>query len=400
MLASIQKNRNKNDNFRLLHDHELPIYTVLLPLYKEGKVLKSLVRSISAIDYPKDKLQALLLIEEDDIETINAIKTIKIPNYITAIYIPHSYPKTKPKACNIGLSYAKGELVCIFDADDRPHPMQLRKVASFLRNQPENCVCVQCHLNFYNAAESWISNMFEIEYRLLFDYTLPFAAFNKWPFPLGGSSNHFKSSFIHKFNWDSYNVTEDAELGMRLACYGFYATTLNIETKEEAPYTLGPWLKQRSRWIKGYLITSMIYLRHYKKIIKNSNKQIGKLMFFHYIMFCGPLLMLFTPVALLISAVFVYNPHLISSNFIKDCFLFASYANFFIFYLTFATTARITFAKNTNGLLLYLTYPLYFLLHIVGASIAIYKVITNPYYWEKTEHGVSKINMKFFKKTK
>jgi cellulose synthase/poly-beta-1,6-N-acetylglucosamine synthase-like glycosyltransferase len=384
------RNTKELDNNKLLDNDALPRYTILLPLYRESKVLSDLIMAIELQDYPKDKLQVLLLLEADDQQTINALRRIKLPAYFQPVIGADSQPKTKPKACNQGLKFASGDIICVFDADDKPAPEQLRKVATYFTQLPENNVCIQCCLNFFNAKENWLTRMFEIEYRLLFDYLLPAASQHKWPLPLGGSSNHFKADFLHKFKWDSYNVTEDAEIGMRLAAFGFHATTVSSDTAEEAPFTLTAWLKQRSRWIKGYFITALIYSRHYFALRRVLSPKSG--FFFSYMMILGPLFMLCTPMALAVSVLFWIGANPLNST-THAWFFSLSLLSFISFYFSFCLSAHAVIKRSAA--LQYSSdaflFPCYFLLHSAAAIIALYKIIKLPYYWEKTEHGLTKM---------
>jgi cellulose synthase/poly-beta-1,6-N-acetylglucosamine synthase-like glycosyltransferase len=104
------------DELKRLKDKDLPVYSVLCPLYKESRVLPDFVASMKGLDYPKSKLEILLLLEEDDTVTIDAARAMDLPSYFRILVVPHSSPKTKPKACNYGLAHARGEYIVIYDA--------------------------------------------------------------------------------------------------------------------------------------------------------------------------------------------------------------------------------------------------------------------------------------------
>jgi cellulose synthase/poly-beta-1,6-N-acetylglucosamine synthase-like glycosyltransferase len=208
--------RSSNHRETLKDPDELPIYTILIPIYKEDKVLKKLVKSIEKIDYPKALLDAKLLVEEDDDKTLEALKKITLPEFLEVTIVPVSYPRTKPKACNYGLNLAKGKYVVVYDAEDRPHPQQLKKAIAKFNISPPEVICIQARLNFYNKKENSLTKLFALEYSLLFDYILVGLKRLNMPIPLGGTSNHFIKEKLEEIGgWDAFNVTEDADVGIR-----------------------------------------------------------------------------------------------------------------------------------------------------------------------------------------
>ncbi len=217
-------------------DRELPAYTVLVPLYREASVAADLVRHMQRIDYPASKLQVLLIVEADDCETRAALARHATAPLFEIVVVPPGGPRTKPKALTYALAFARGDLVVVFDAEDRPEPDQLRKAAAAFRERPE-LGCVQARLTPDNEG-SWFARMFALEYAANFDVLLPALADWGAPMPLGGTSNHFPRALLEKVAaWDPYNVTEDADLGIRLARFGYCSTTIFSRTYEEAPVT-------------------------------------------------------------------------------------------------------------------------------------------------------------------
>ena len=199
-----------------------------------------------------------LLIEEDDLETLIALNKIIIPNFFEVIKIPISNPRTKPKACNYGLQFALGEYVVVYDAEDRPAKDQLKQVLAKFNSRDDRLVCVQARLNYYNRDENYLSQMFAIEYSLLFDYMMPGLKKINMPIALGGTSNHFiTKKLLELGGWDAFNVTEDADLGIRLRHLGYETGLIDNITLEEATITINAWVIQRSRWIKGHILTSV-----------------------------------------------------------------------------------------------------------------------------------------------
>ncbi len=267
-----------------LKDENLPVYTILIPVYKEAKVLPALLESIAKIDYPHIKLDVKVLMEEDDTETINTFYRINPPSFIEGLVLPYAEPKTKPKACNYGLIHAKGAYVVIFDAEDRPDADQLKKVVVAFSKVPDNVACIQTKLNYYNRHQNILTHWFTSEYSMWFDLLLPGLDSREDPIPLGGTSNHFKTAALMEAGaWDPYNVTEDADLGMRMYKRKMRTRIVDSSTYEEANSEIYNWIRQRSRWIKGYIQTWLVHMRHPIKLIKD----IGLKGFFSFQMIIG-----------------------------------------------------------------------------------------------------------------
>ncbi len=240
----------------------LPGYSILVPLYREARVLPALLAKLSALDYPADRLQVLLLIEEDDELTRAGLARIELDSRFEIVLIPPSEPRTKPKACNFGLAYAEGEFCVIYDAEDRPEPDQLRKAVAAFRVLPQWVVCVQAELQYWNPWTNWLTRCFAAEYALNFSLVLRGLDRFRLPIPLGGTSNHFRAEALRELGaWDPYNVTEDADLGMRIARRGWGVRMMTSVTEEEANSRVGNWIRQRSRWIKGYYQTWLVHMR-------------------------------------------------------------------------------------------------------------------------------------------
>jgi cellulose synthase/poly-beta-1,6-N-acetylglucosamine synthase-like glycosyltransferase len=262
-----------------LKDSDLPIYTILCPLYKEAHVIPQFVEAISALDWPKDKLEVMLLLEEDDTGSIAAVKKMSLPAYVKVVVVPHSFPKTKPKACNYGLSHATGEYLVIYDAEDIPDPLQLKKAYLAFQSAPNDVLCLQAKLNYFNPNQNLLTRFFTAEYSLWFDVTLTGLQSLQTTIPLGGTSNHFRTKDLLTLQgWDPFNVTEDADLGMRLFKAGYKTAIIDSTTLEEANSKVKNWIRQRSRWIKGYMQT---YLVHNREIIKDIKNQKIHNVFFH-----------------------------------------------------------------------------------------------------------------------
>ncbi|MGH1418022.1 MAG: glycosyltransferase [Hyphomicrobiaceae bacterium] len=243
-----------------------PVYTVLLPVYDEAAVLGQLLAAVEALDYPKEKLDVLLIVEAGDERTQSALARLvaqrRVPSYVRVIVVPPGGPQTKPRALNYAMTYARGAYAVIYDAEDLPEPDQLRRALHHFRHGPKNLGCLQARLQICNVNESWFSRQFTIEYTALFDAILPTLQRLRLPIPLGGTSNHFRRDALDGIGrWDPYNVTEDADLGLRLSRAGWQVEVLSSTTWEEAPPNFKVWLGQRTRWLKGWWQTYLVQMR-------------------------------------------------------------------------------------------------------------------------------------------
>ena len=252
-----------DDIVHALKNVEWPIYTILCPLYREAQVVPQFVHAMQALDYPPDKLQILFLTEADDSDTRNAIRALELPPHFKILIVPDGKPRTKPRACNYGLMHARGPYVVIYDAEDIPDPLQLKKAVLTFANHGTDVVCVQAKLNFYNSRQNLLTRWFTAEYSSWFDLILPGLQLANFSLPLGGTSNHFRTAALRALGgWDAYNVTEDCDLGLRLKRYHMNTVILDSTTLEEANSQLKNWIRQRSRWIKGYMQTYLVYMRN------------------------------------------------------------------------------------------------------------------------------------------
>ena len=239
-----------------------PAYVIQVPLYRESRALPHLVAALNALDYPRDRLTIQLLVEEDDKETRGAAATLGLGPPYQVVLVPVSYPRTKPKACNVGLALAEGDYLVIYDAEDRPERDQLKKAVLAFECCPERTACLQARLNFYNTERNLLTRCFAAEYAMWFDLLLPGLDTRRAPIPLGGTSNHFRLGVLKRLKgWDEYNVTEDCDLGLRLFEADYRTRILDSTTWEEACPQFGAWFRQRSRWVKGYLQTYLVHTR-------------------------------------------------------------------------------------------------------------------------------------------
>jgi glycosyltransferase XagB len=247
-----------------------PRYTVLAPLYREGRVALQLAATLGELSYPADKLQIILLLEDDDAETRTALAARPLPAHFQVLTVPPGGPRTKPNALNHGLAAATGDYLTIFDAEDLPEPDQLMRAAAMFRDLPADTVCLQARLVIDNAPDGWLPLMMSIEYAALFDAAKCGFAAMAMPVALGGTSNHFRRAALMELGgWDAWNVTEDADLGLQIALKGWLVADLPSTTLEEAPITLAAWFSQRRRWLKGFMQTCVSHSRRPRLAIRS-----------------------------------------------------------------------------------------------------------------------------------
>ena len=371
-------------------DDGLPIYTIVVALYREAAAVKDLVAALRCIDYPREKLDIKLVLEADDRETRAALNAMRLAAPFEIITAPAIGPRTKPKALNVALPFARGMFIAVYDAEDRPEPDQLRLALEAFVAGDRRLACVQARLTIDNSGDTWLTRLFTAEYASLFDVLLPGLSDWKLPLPLGGSSNHFRTAVLRDVGaWDPYNVTEDADLGMRLARFGYRTAVIASTTYEEAPARIGPWLKQRTRWFKGWLQTWLVHMRSPPRLWRELRP--GGFAVFQ-------LLVGGTVLAALVHALFVAQLlyECLARMLVGDLASFNA-MNFHISilavgYLASATLGVIGLARRRLlgcawSLLL---IPIYWLLLSIAAWRALIQLAHDPYRWEKTAHGLAR----------
>lgn len=385
-----------------LRDEDLPVYTILVPMYHEAASLPRLLDGLRGLDYPKDKLDVMLLLEEDDDETHHAARLADLPRYVRAVITPDCQPKTKPKACNLGLAMARGEYLVIYDAEDRPEPDQLKKAVLGFRSVPEDVICLQAKLNFYNQRQNLLTRLFTTDYSTWFDLFLPGLDRLGVPIPLGGTSNHFRVGHLRKlFGWDPYNVTEDCELGVRIAQEGMKTRMLNSTTWEEACSRVGYWIRQRSRWVKGYVQTYLCHMRRPWRLVR----KVGPLGAFSFHVIVGGtfISLLIGPVYWLLTLVWFisrWSPlvsifprlgslsGLLASLFPYPLILWGLLCLFVGNFIFLYGSVLATHKRGYYDLVKYcLGVPVYWVLLSIGAWRGFLQLFTRPSFWEKTRHG-------------
>ena len=362
-------------------DAELPAYTILVPAYEEQDVIGGMVRCLENLDYPKDRLEALILVERRDAATKQAIADADPAPFIRVVEIPPGAPQTKPRSCNAGLLLAKGDLIVIYDAEDRPDPGQLRVVAAQFAAADDTLACVQAKLMVANAGQSFITRQFALEYCLRYELTLPGLARLGLPIPLGGTSNHFRTPVLRELGgWDAWNVTEDADLGMRCAALGYRVEVANSVTYGEMPHQVKAWTKQRTRWLKGFMLTALVHTRNPARTWRTFGRA-GTITMLTF-MAGTPLLYLAQPIvlAIWISGYTGFAArHLPAGAIVPDVQLAV-----FI-----AWTALVAAAARRHKLAPAVFAPLlpaYWVMHWTASWRGLYQLIRAPFLWEKTPH--------------
>lgn len=374
-------------------DADLPVYTVLAPLFHEGVFAPELVRQLMKLDYPSDRLEVLLLVEEEDSETRIALEQCSLPSHIHILTVPDGMPRTKPRALNVGLAYSTGEFIVIYDVEDRPEPDQLRKAVASFRSLPRRVVCLQARLNYFNRHQSLLTRLFSIDYSIWYDMLLPGLMRKNAVIPLGGTSNHFRRSVLQRLGgWDPFNVTEDADLGVRISRVNLQVMMLDSVTWEEAVAGVPQWLRQRSRWVKGYMQTYLVHMRHPITLIRD----LGPTSFGDFQLLIGgtSLMLLINPIMWALTVLYFATKNMPVGSLIHTLFpppiyygaLACLLANYFFFYSQLYVVVR----RGYHDLARYaILGPLYWLLMSLGAWAGLFSLIRNPHYWAKTQHGSS-----------
>ena len=483
--------RVSDSDLKGLDEQSLPVYTILIPIYHEAKILSHIIENVYKIDYPHEKLDVKILMEEKDTETINEAKrlglfgkpetviapitsieqrrepscinrleprmkvidedantigalesvkasrgnsgviltvkcnggeTMEIPESFVdsaddvvllkgkldelmaqyldslrvfdAVVVPDAEIRTKPRACNYGLQRAKGKYCVIYDAEDDPEPNQLKKAAIAFSRTGDEVVCLQSRLNFYNPKENLLTRWFSLEYSFWYDYYLDGLDQVGAPLPLGGTSNHFRTKQLRELGgWDPYNVTEDADLGVRISRKQMKTAMLNSYTYEEANNKLPSWIRQRSRWNKGYVQTYLVHMRHPRKLLR----EMGWKQFFYFqLTFGGNIFLpLVNPLLWAVTVLTLVRPG------IFDFLFFHPIVYICIFNLIVGNGVFIllhmgpyVMKKNYTSIPLAFIIPLYWVLISIGDWRGVIQLVTKPFYWEKTQHGLSHLHGK------
>lgn len=366
----------------------LSVVSVLVPLFREPDIAPRLVRRLGALDWPRERLDVLLVVEEDDALTRDALAACRLPGWMRVVAVPPAPLRTKPRALNYALNFARGEIVGVYDAEDAPARDQLHHVARAFAVGGPDLACVQGVLDYYNPDTNWMARCFTIEYAAWFRLVLPGFARLGLVVPLGGTTLFFRRAALDRLGgWDAHNVTEDADLGVRLARHGYRTELIASATLEEANCRILPWIKQRSRWLKGYAMTYLVHMRDPRLLWR----QLGAWRFFGFqVLFLGTLIQfLFAPL--------FWTLWLMALGF--DWQLVGALPEG-----AGALTLAILLGAEAVGITInllalraprhrplrpwVLTLGAYFPLATLAAYKAAWEMLTRPFYWDKTQHGV------------
>lgn len=370
-----------------LDDAALPTLSLLVALYGESEIVPRLIRRLCALDYPRDRLDTVILVEADDTPTRTALSAIDLPRWMRVIPVPTGQLRTKPRALNFGLDFTRGDIVGVYDAEDRPAPDQLRQVAASFAAAPPRTGCLQGALDFYNPRTNWIARCFTMEYAVWFRLFLPGLARLGLPLPLGGTTLFLRRAALLQVGaWDSHNVTEDADLGLRLARHGWRTAILPSVTMEEANCQPLPWIRQRARWTKGYLLTWLVHMRRPAALWRDLGPRGFAAV--QAMLLCTLLQVILAPLHwwLLLSPPQPGDPLLAllppaTLTAILALFVAAQGASLLL-------TAIALRRTDHRGLWLWLPLtPAYFVLATLAAAKAMAEACARPFHWDKTQHG-------------
>ncbi|WP_245515411.1 glycosyltransferase family 2 protein [Rhizobium deserti] len=368
----------------------LPRYTVMVALYREAGMAQQLISTLRRIDWPPSLLDIKIVCEADDQETIAALKAQKPGPQFEIIEVPDFGPRTKPKALTYALAAAQGEFLAIYDAEDRPHPQQLREAYARFRASPLELACLQAPLIITNARESWLCALFSLEYSALFRGLLPMLGKSRMPLPLGGTSNHFRTEALKAAGgWDPFNVTEDADLGLRLYRLGYRADVIQRQTLEDAPTRIPVWMAQRSRWFKGWLQTWLVLMRSPRRLIG----EMGLAPFVIFQLMVGgmlvssllhPLIVVFLGIGIssMLAAPVTDIPAEVLSLFVID---FVNILGSYLIFLGLGKGSMIDHEKRLVGWR-WATVPVYWMMTSFAAWRAVVELKSKPFVWNKTPH--------------
>ncbi len=369
-------------------DAILPVVSILVALYRESDIAPRLVRRLARLDYPEDLLDVILAVEAEDQVTLDALAAAELPPWMRVIVVPKGAVKTKPRALNHALTFARGAIIGVYDAEDAPDPDQLRQVVARFQISGPKVACLQGILDYYNPCTNWLSRCFTIEYAGWFRLILPGIARLGLVVPLGGTTLFFRRNVLEALGgWDAHNVTEDADLGIRLARHGYRTDLIATVTEEEANCRPLPWVKQRSRWIKGYMMTWVVHMRSPRLLWR----QLGPRAFLGFqVMFLGTIAQfLLAPLLLSFMIVPFGLPHPLFQA-LPTAAAWAMAATFALSELVNLTIGFIGTRRTRHGLSLWWvpTMKLYFPLASLAAYKALFELATRPFYWDKTTHGL------------
>lgn len=372
----------------LLPPEALPEISIMIALYKEVAIVNRLIKRLDLLNYPRDKLDLILIVEADDAPMRAQLATMVLPSWMRVLLVPQGRIKTKPRALNHALGHCRGEIVGIYDAEDAPEALQLHKVAAHFSIAQPDVACLQGRLDYYNPRSNWLARCFTIEYASWFRLFLPGIAALGLVVPLGGTTLFFKRNLLENLGgWDAHNVTEDADLGLRLARHGYRTEIVDTTTMEEANCRTLPWIRQRSRWIKGYMLTWATHMRDPSLLWR----QLGARRFIgvQVLMLGSVIQSLIAPVLWSLLIIPLGFPHPITGLLPHFAFVGLYSLSFVVEALNISFgIAALLRSKQPVSPLWVPTLMLYYPLATFAAYKALWELLTRPFYWDKTSHGL------------
>jgi cellulose synthase/poly-beta-1,6-N-acetylglucosamine synthase-like glycosyltransferase len=366
----------------------LPVVSILVPLFHERDIAERLVARLDRLSYPRELLDICLVTEEDDETTRATLGRTRLPRWIRVVTVPAGALRTKPRALNYALDFARGSIVGVYDAEDAPDPDQIHRIVARFHERGPEVACLQGVLDYYNARTNWMARCFTIEYASWYRLVLPALERLGFPIPLGGTTLFFRRTALEALGrWDAHNVTEDADLGLRLARHGYRAELIDTVTREEANCRPWPWVRQRSRWIKGYAMTWAVHMRDPVRLWR----ELGPRRFIGVqILFGGSLLSVFLAPVLWSWWLLAFDlPHPLRGLVPRPLGIGLALAYFAAYLLNLAVMVLACCRPEHRHLLPWtVTVDLYFPLATVAAAKALFEMVTRPFYWDKTAHGV------------
>ncbi|MCZ0812816.1 MAG: glycosyltransferase [Pseudomonadota bacterium] len=367
----------------------LPRVSIMVPLFRETEIAHALIARLQRLTYPKCLLDVILVLEEEDDLTRQTLAQIDLPPWMRAVVVPDGQPRTKPRAMNYALDFCEGDIIGIFDAEDAPAPDQITAVARRFQQAPPDVVCLQGILDYYNPRQNWLARCFTIEYAAWFRMIMPGMARLGFAIPLGGTTLYFRRDILEKLGgWDAHNVTEDADLGFRLARHGYRTEMIATVTGEEANCHLWPWIKQRSRWLKGYMTTYLVHMRHPRRLYR----QLGAWKFWgfqaHFVSALSQVLL--APVLWSFWLVLFALPHPMDWMIARDTLVILCSLFLIVEILGMVIYAAAVSGRDHRHLMWWVpTMHFYAPLAAIAAYKALYELVLKPFFWDKTVHGLS-----------
>jgi cellulose synthase/poly-beta-1,6-N-acetylglucosamine synthase-like glycosyltransferase len=366
-----------------------PVVSLLVPLFREREIAVRLVSRLARLDWPAELLDILLVVEEDDSTTRATLAAVDLPAHMRTIVVPRGAVRTKPRAMNYALDHARGSIIGVYDAEDAPDPDQIRRIVDRFQSRGPEVACLQGVLDYYNPRQSWITRCFTVEYAGWFRVLLPALERLRLPVPLGGTTLFFRRAALERLGaWDAHNVTEDADLGMRLARAGLRTELVDTVTYEEATASPGAWVRQRSRWLKGYAITWAVHMRDPRQLWRDLGPR-GFLGF--QVLFLGTLAQVLLAPLLWSFWLYLLAGWHPAAGVLPGGVFTALAAAFLTAEVTVIALGLVAVRDPARRWLMpwVPTLHLYHMAATAAAWKGLWEIMARPFYWEKTAHGHS-----------